>query len=69
MQPSTSQDSSTSTTQNSTDLKNDKPFLSQAVLLRLLTELAKSYAAVARLIVDFTCNSSELPSKKINVSL
>lgn len=39
---------------NVVDQEERKPLLSLSVILRLLAELSKSYAAVARLIVDYT---------------
>jgi len=48
-----------------------KPLLSLAAILRLLAELSKSYAAVARIIVDYTFEGNGLTAeckKYINVS-
>lgn len=51
--------SSASSSTETEDTKK-KPLLSSAAILRLLAELAKSYAAVARVIVDYVFDTSNL---------
>ncbi|XP_066927721.1 E3 ubiquitin-protein ligase HUWE1-like isoform X2 [Clytia hemisphaerica] len=56
------QEDSSSTTPDSsnTDEAKKKPLLSASAILKLLAELSKSYAAVARIIVDFVYDTSNL---------
>ena len=57
-QPNTQEEPPADGSQTATEQNAKKPLLSLAVILRLLAELGKSYAAIARLIVDYTVDTS-----------
>ena len=71
----TTADSNPTASQTTTPASNEdaekKPLLSLAAILRLLAELSKSYAAVARIIVDYSFEGAGLAvysQKYVNVS-